>query len=268
MKNTRVSIPPEWQSNLTPGVAIANGVRYPRSGNQTPHGISPRSGNHLINLNLIGGRYPQDRPHHRHGCVDNQQHPSAGDAARSLPGFAGRVTDAFRRVVPCPDSRRTSERIPAPLIGFASTSGYRNRSRSPLKSFVIKAIRNCFAGTSVSRQCQSCRKVLHARALSRPSTLLEGKTRARGTAPGTERLAKRSTSEMTGNAGIDRQKTRVWVGWGQNLLGTPIIDLILLHSAALSEIWAVLVRKSWFSGAVRLSKIRRRPVLKMLACHE
>jgi hypothetical protein len=80
------------------------------------------------------------------------------------------------------------------------------------------------------------REGVSARALSRPLTLLEGKTRTRGTEPGAERRAKRSTSEMTGNAGIDRQNTRVWVGWGQNLLGTLIIDVVSHYSTALSKI--------------------------------
>jgi hypothetical protein len=72
-----------------------------------------------------------------------------------------------------------------------------------------------------------------------PHKIPTGKTRARG-CQAKRPQAKRSTSEMTGNAGMDRQNTRVWVGWGQNLLGTLIIDLLLLHSAALSRIWGGL----------------------------
>jgi hypothetical protein len=246
MKNTRVRMSPVSYPNLGPGVIPANADNGPRCHTQTPQVIGPRCHTHLLNLNLIGGRYPQDRPRHRHGCVDNQQHPSAGDAARSLPGFAARVTDAFRRVVPCPE---TSERIPAPLIGFASTSGYRNRSRSPLKSFVIKAIRNYFAGTSVSRQCQSSPMSLaegiYARVAASPLTLSERKTRARG-------ASWRSVRSLRNTRDCRPRRGGGGAG-GANLLDRPIIDISMRFRGPLSKkLGGVAPEKSGFQrgGAV------------------
>jgi hypothetical protein len=47
--------------------------------------------------------------------------PPSGTAGRCLPGFAARVTGAFLKVVPCPDSHRATKRIQRLPIGFVAS---------------------------------------------------------------------------------------------------------------------------------------------------
>jgi hypothetical protein len=190
MKNTRVRMSPVSYPNLGPGVIPANASIGPRCHTQTPQVIGPRCHTHLLNLNLIGGRYP-------HG---------PGTSSFPLPIDTGSAVSA-----PC--SGLTSHCNPVVRPQVSGASGYRNRLRTWPKSVVIKAIPDCHAGTSASRQCHPTIGVVTDR-LSAPLRTFGPLARPRPP----------SKPEFLRNTWVCQAKDRGGVPWGRKAGRLRIID--------------------------------------------
>jgi hypothetical protein len=207
----------------------------------TPRDTSVTPSRH-IRPSLEGGVYVTgaqlcgegwERPPHHLKHVDNQQHRSRSIPRRWQPGRAERVTHGF------------------PACGRANTAVYsttRQRAcwplfvrRADIKTAHVHRLRHC-GSTPLpfvipSRQCLVSAGRVCTRALSRPLTLLEADARAS--------RARRNAEATRNPCKAPSQKNPAGTGWGGKPGARSILDLILLHSAALSKIWAGPVSKSW-----------------------
>jgi hypothetical protein len=153
---------------------------------------------------------------------------------------------------------KTQTRISGLRTGSLGLSGYQNRSQALPKSFDIESIPDCPPVTSASRQCRSpferdLRRVLYPQ----PHCVSSIRTGTRG--PGDRSAGK--TGIVRGLHRVARQKTGVWVPVGATRPAPPNIDLT-------PSIRGLFPRNLWVGTKSRAVVFRRRPVLKIRACHE